>query len=105
MPFVKRNEQGGITAVSQSPEPGFDEELAADNLELVAYLNGLGQGGSSLSATDQDFVRVLEDVVELLIDKGIILFTDLPDSAQEKMLYRQRLRSKMGNNLNLIGDD
>ena len=105
MPFVKRNEQGGITAVSQSPEPGFDEELAADNLELAAYLDDMGQGGASLSATDQDFVRVLEDVVELLIDKGIILFTDLPDSAQEKMLYRQRLRSKMGNNLNLIGDD
>jgi hypothetical protein len=105
MPFVKRNEQGGIAAVSQMQESGFDEELAADNLELAAYMDGLGQGGSSLSATDQDFVRVLEDVVELLIDKGVILFTDLPESAQEKMLYRQRLRSKMGGNLNLIGDD
>lgn len=105
MPFVKRNEQGGIAAVSQMQEPGFDEELAADNLELSAYLDGLGQGASSLSATDQDFVRVLEDVVQLLVDKGVILFTDLPESAQEKMLYRQRLRSKMGNNLNLIGDD
>ena len=50
-------------------------------------------------------MRVLEDVVQLLIDKGVILFTDLPESAQEKMLYRQRLRSKMGGNLNLIGDD
>ena len=105
MPFVKRNEQGGIAAVSQTQESGFEEELAADNLELSAYLDGLGQGASSLSATDQDFVRVLEDVVQLLVDKGVILFTDLPESAQEKMLYRQRLRSKMGGNLNLIGDD
>ena len=105
MPFVKRNEQGGITAVSQSPEPGFDEELAADNLELAAYLDGLGQGGSSLSSTDQDFVRVLEDVVELLIAKGVILFTDLPASAQEKIMRRQKLRSERSGKLDLIGDD
>ena len=32
MPYVKRNEQGGIAAVSQSQESGFDEELAADDL-------------------------------------------------------------------------
>lgn len=105
MPFVKRNEQGGIAAVNQAQEPGFDEELAADNLELSAYLASMGQSASSLSATDQDFVRVLEDVVQLLVDKGVILFTDLPESAQEKMLYRQRLRSSIKNNLNLIGDD
>ncbi|MEH6516942.1 MAG: hypothetical protein V7742_09680 [Halioglobus sp.] len=105
MSFVKRNEQGGIAAVSQSQEPGFDEELAAGNLELVAYIDGLGQGSSSLSATDSDFVRVLEDVVQLLVDKSVILFTDLPASAQEKMLYRQRLRSKMGGKLDLLGDD
>ena len=105
MPFVKRNEQGGIAAVSQTQESGFDEELAADNLELSAYLASMGQGASSLSATDQDFVRVLEDVVQLLVDKGVILFTDLPESAQEKMLYRQRLRSSIKDNLNLIGDD
>ena len=48
---------------------------------------------------------MLEDVVELLIDKGVILFTDLPDSAQEKMMRRQKLRSEMAGKLDLIGDD
>ena len=105
MPYIKRNQQGGIAAVSQSQEPGFDEELAGDNLELSAYLDSMGQGASSLSSTDQDFVRVLEDVVGLLIDKGVILFTDLPDSAQEKIMRRQQLRSELGSKLDLIGDD
>ncbi len=105
MPFVKRDEQGSIVAVSQTAEPGFEEELAADSMELVAYMDGLGEGSSSLSATDQDFVRVLEDVVQLLIDKSVILFTDLPESAQEKMLHRQRLRSEMTGKLDLLGDD
>ena len=105
MPFVKRNEQGGIVAVSQSQEHGFDEELAAEDLELSAYLDGMGHGASSLSSTDQDFVRVLEDVVGLLVDKGIILFTELPDSAQQKIMRRQQLRSELGGKLDLIGDD
>lgn len=105
MPFVKRDEQGAIVAVSQDVGPGFEEELPADDMELSSYLAGLGGNGSSLSSTDQDFVRVLEDVVELLIAKGTILFTDLPDSAQDKMLRRQQLRSEIATNLNLIGDD
>ena len=105
MPFVMRNEQGSIVAVSEVSGPGFDEELPSENLELAGFLDGVGGGSASLGATDQDFVRVLEDVVELLIDKGVILFTDLPDSAQEKIMLRQQLRSKFGGRLDLIGDD
>jgi len=105
MPFVKRNERGEIVAVSQLGEAGFSEELASDDGQMIGFLNQLSTGEPSLHSTDQDFIRVLEDVVELLIDKGVILFTDLPDSAQDKMMHRQRLRSELGGNLNLIGDD
>ena len=104
MPFVKRDQQGVITAVSQTPADGFGEELPNTNPELINFL-GTMDASSSIHATDQDFVRVLEDVVELLIDKGVILFTDLPGSAQEKMMLRQQLRSRLGARLNLIGDD
>ena len=105
MAYVKRDSSGGIVAVSARADDACTEWVDAGDAELRAFVEDLAGDRSQLGATDQDFVRVLEDVVELLIDKGVILFTDLPDSAQEKMLYRQRLRSKMGNNLNLIGDD
>ena len=104
MPFVKRDQQGVITAVSRTPEGGIDEELPDTSPELANFLHTMDVS-SSIHATDQDFVRVLEDVVELLIDKGVILFTDLPGSAQEKMMLRQQLRSKLGAKLDLIGDD
>lgn len=104
MPFVTRDESGHIVAVSQVPGEGL-ESLPADHPELQAFLEQLGAEAHQLSATDQDFVRVLEDVVELLVSKGVILFTDLPASAQEKMLHRQRLRSGLVTNLDLIGDD
>jgi hypothetical protein len=68
-------------------------------------LSGVSVSDSALGATDLEFVRVLEDVVQLLIDKGVILFTDLPDSAQQKIMLRQQLRSKFSGKLDLIGDD
>ncbi|MDH3993839.1 MAG: tryptophan synthase subunit beta like protein [Gammaproteobacteria bacterium] len=105
MPFVKRNGQGAITAVSETSEAGFGEELAANSLELADFLGGVSGSDSDLGATDLEFVRVLEDVVQLLIDKGVILFTDLPDSAQRKIMLRQQLRSKFSGKLDLIGDD
>ncbi len=104
MPYIKRDEQGKVVAVSLVVSEGFDEELSGDSPELSAFLANQ-QAANSLDESDQDFVRVLEDVVELLIAKGVILFTDLPQSAQEKIMRRQRLRSEIGGKLDLIGDD
>ena len=105
MPFLKRDDTGTIVAVSQLEAPGFEEEVADNDERLTGFLSDLSAGSSLLGSSDQDFIRVLEDVVELLIDKGIILFTDLPDSAQQKVMQRQRMRSELQNRLNLIGSD
>ena len=104
MPFVQRDSAQRIVAVSQLPQDGL-EPVAADDAELLEFLAALSDDASRISATAQDFVRVLEDVVELLVSRGVILFTDLPDSAQQKMLYRQRLRSVLPGSLDLLGDD
>jgi len=105
MPFVKRNDRGDIIAVSPTHESGFAEQVEPDDAQLVDFMEGLSVEKPSLDSTDQDFIRVLEDVVELLISKGVILFTELPESAQEKMMHRQRLRSEMSDRLDLIGSD
>ena len=102
MPYVKRNGRGVVIAVSLEAAPVFEEEVARGSAELGVFASG---PVDSLDRTDQDFVRVLEVVVELLIDKGIILFTDLPQSAQDKIMRRQQLRSELGERLDLIGDD
>ncbi len=102
MPYIKRDEQGRVVAVSLEPAPGFDEQVNNNAPELSTFI---ALPAASLEDTDQDFIRVLEDVVELLIDKGLILFTELPQSAQDKIMRRQRLRSEMSGRLDLIGDD
>ena len=104
MPYIKRDEKGLVVAMSAISADGFDEELPGDSPDIARFLASQ-QAANSLDATDQDFVRVLEDVVELLIEKGVILFTELPASAQDKILRRQQLRSEMAGKLDLIGDD
>ena len=104
MPYIKRDEHGAIVAVSKSPEQGYTEELPTGASEMASFLHTMDVT-SSIDATDQGFVRVLEDVVELLVENGVILFTDLPESAQKKVMVRQKLRSKLSAKLDLIGDD
>ncbi len=49
--------------------------------------------------SDAEYVRVVEDLIQVLIDKRIIKFTDLPSSVQEKTRNRQRIRRMMAKKL------
>lgn len=50
-------------------------------------------------------VRVLEDLIEVLMSKGIISITDLPLAAQNKLLNRAKARRTLGGLEGLIDDD
>jgi len=95
MPFVKRNPAGEIVAVSQSAGEGCTEEVAAEDPGLASFLAALRPDVSSISSTDQGFIRVLEDLIDLLIDKGFIALGDLPEDAQHKITLRQQLRRQL----------
>ncbi len=60
---------------------------------------------AELLQSDADMVRVLEDLIDVLIDRGVIQFTDLPKPAQAKLLQRKESRANLANRLDLIGDD
>ena len=46
-----------------------------------------------LNRLDLDMVRIIEDVIDILIDKNIMLFTDLPDPVQNKILFKKNIRN------------
>ena len=50
-------------------------------------------------------VRITEDLIDLLIGRNIINFTDFPKMAQAKLINRQALRSNMSARTNLVGDE
>lgn len=105
MAFVQRDEAGAITAVSRQRTATCAEEVAGDDADLQRFLGGLASGRNELDESDRDLVRVLEDLVDLLVAKGVILFTELPPTAQRKIMARQRLRSELGAALDLLDDD
>jgi hypothetical protein len=104
MPYVIRNEAGKITGVFDHPELGATEQLRADDPELARFL--AEQGFSSpeairqlLAESDLRMVRLVDDLIDLLIDKGVIKFTDLPPAAGEKYLQRQMARRQLQGDL------
>ncbi|SBR50302.1 MULTISPECIES: tryptophan synthase subunit beta like protein [unclassified Halomonas] len=102
--YVNRDSQGEIAQVSRTANEHCQEFVSADSAELLRFLNVEDQEAERLRQSDLEFVRVLEDVITLLMDKGIIRFTDLPEKAQEKLLDRQSLRKRV-NDVGLISDD
>lgn len=105
--YIKRSEAGVISAMSVSATQDTQEFIADDSAELQAYVQSLKPAQvTSLEQSDQAMARVLEDVVNLLVDQGTIRFTDLPQAAQAKLLSRRELRGqRQGMNLLDDGDD
>lgn len=91
MLYVQRDAQGRICELHPTPVGNADEARMADDPEVLQFIHERWRQ-NELSELDRDFVRVIEDTIELLIAKGVILFTDLPPKVQEKLLRRKEVR-------------
>ncbi len=58
-----------------------------------------------LGQTDASLVRVLEDLIDVLINRGVIQFTDMPVAAQAKLLERRETRAQLNSRLKLLPTD
>ncbi|MCL1860806.1 MAG: hypothetical protein FWG52_04630 [Proteobacteria bacterium] len=108
--YARKNADGRIVALSRDPDgltdPGWGS-LPDDDpevLDFIEELAGQNESDDALRDSDLSFVRVLEDVIDLLIERSIIRFTDLPLPAQTKLLQR-RDRRKQQQGLKLFGDE
>lgn len=103
--FVKRDADGTICAISKVESSECTEVIAEDSPELAAFLRQIQpEVEQSLAESDLQMARVLEDVVNVLIDKSIIRFTDLPEAAQKKLMHRKEMRGQH-QAISLLGDD
>ena len=76
MPYVQRDSTGQVVALFAEAGPDHEEELPnghPDTAELT--------GSADFSRLDADLIRVIEDVVDVLIDRGLLRLTDLPPDA------------------------
>lgn len=109
--YVQRDAAGAIVGLVQramTPEEAAAGQwlpASGEDADVQAFARRLGPDASNpLAETDASLARVVEDLIDILIDKSLIQFTDLPAAAQNKLLQRRQTRSKLTNRLNLLGD-
>jgi hypothetical protein len=106
MLYVARDSEGRISELHPMPLDNVREALPADHPEVLQFIHERWRQ-NELHELDRDFVRVIEDTIELLIAKDLILFTDLPAKVQEKLLRRKEVRQSrhFEGNFGSGGDD
>lgn len=106
MPYLYRDAQGAIAAVYDQPVDG-GEEVAVDDPALTAFIqkNLPTVPSDEWVQSDLALARVMEDLIEILIDKKVLMFTDFPEGAQKKLLERRGFRKEFSYVDGLFGDD
>lgn len=100
--FVRRNANGEIMALSKEMTGEHSEQIDPNHPEVTKFLS---QSGEVFNDLDTSLIRVIEDLVDVLIDKNLLRLTDLPLPAQEKLLSRKKVRSSLKNSLNILVDN
>lgn len=96
MPYVMRNSTGKIIAVLSEEVEGA-EMVSPNDQELTAFLqtdSPESRAQRELMESDMGLIRVIEDLIDVLIERGTIMFTDFPEPVQKKLLARRGLRKE-----------
>ena len=103
MPYVRRDAQGALLSLHRQAEGDATEWLADNHAQVLAFLGQ--QQAAAFQQLDADFIRVLEDLIDVLVDKHVINMTDLPAAARDKLAARRDHRRPTPlAELNLLGD-
>lgn len=96
MLYIERNEHGEIDNIEFAPGPNR-EEVSLHDPKFQKYIEDAPNSDEIiirvLNRLDLDMVRVIEDVIDIMINRNLILFTDLPDPVQNKILFKKSIRN------------
>lgn len=96
MPFVKRGDAGRIIAIYREVSAGAEEYLPPNHAEIVDFLRETTDAENpGMLQSDLEMIRVYEDLTDILLGKNVVMLTDFPPAAQEKLMRRKRLRSSL----------
>lgn len=107
MLYIERNAKGAISSIHQSPTEKATEQKSLMDEEVLEFLGRDGTLDSwvkLLSLSDVSIIRVLEDLVDLLVKKNVIMLTELPEEARGKLRERKRVRERMENDQLMVDD-
>ncbi len=108
MSYVARDPKGHITAIHSSPTEGATEQLPLTDPEVREFLSRCDSPDSlatALHESDLGMGRVTEDLIDILLNKGVFLFLELPPEVREKYTARGVMRGRLSELSGLIDDD
>jgi hypothetical protein len=74
----------------------FPEQTELDDAWILCQEDDrVGDIVEQLSNTDKNIIRVIEDLITILIQKGSISLSDFPQQVQDKLLGRKALRDEI----------
>ncbi|AXI59050.1 MULTISPECIES: tryptophan synthase subunit beta [Pseudomonas] len=105
--YVQRDAQGQLVRVEAAAWAEATETLPADHHEIQAWFANAAVENSlkQLKQSDLEMIRVLDDLIQVLTQKGVIRVTDLPPAAQAKLMDRTQAREALGGLSQLIDDE
>lgn len=95
MLYVERGKDNRIIALHNTPTPAAQEKKSIMDEEVLAFFNTTDSLKQLMSISDLGTIRILEDLIDILVRKNIIHFTELPEQAQQRIWERKRLREKI----------
>lgn len=103
--YIERASNGAIIALHNAPTPTAQEQKPLTDSEVIAFLSNSESWKDILAVSDLATVRILEDLIELLVNKKVINFTELPIQAQERILQRKQIREQIDHPQSLLVKD
>ncbi len=96
MIYVERNTAGQIINVELTSDI-HREKISIDDSELIEFIKNAPNSeeltNTILHRLDLDMVRVIEDLFDIMIERDLIRFTDLPLPVQEKLMFKRKIRN------------
>ena len=108
MPYVSRGPDGRISGIFHEPQQGAEEFLSESDPDILGFITKISpaildpRAVKDLEQSDSGLVRVIEDLIDLLIEKKLLTFTELPEKAREKILHRKDVREKLAGSNDLV---
>ncbi|BDH44728.1 hypothetical protein TUM12370_07720 [Salmonella enterica subsp. enterica serovar Choleraesuis] len=106
--YIQQEEDGNLIRIERQPFDSMTGTRPEDDAQVLA-LQALQEARVAslqrLQNSDLEMVRVLEDLIAVLMTKGIISITDLPVAAQTKLLNRAQARQALGGLERLMDED
>ncbi len=107
MIYLKKDLNNLIIDIGFEAKEGF-EKSSVFNSEIKKFIKNTDNVEiikTTMSKLDLDMVRITEDLIDVLIEKELIMFTDLPDAVQNKLVFKRLLRENLSPSSSLYEEE